>query len=90
MNSTFVCRDILYADPPDERLLGYGTVLPASERPRDGGFHASVAQWIEQWVSTPRVAGSIPAGGTKLGVKASGTSCGLPSQLRRYRAPTEP
>ena len=28
-------------------------------------FFASVAQLVEQWTENPRVAGSIPAGGTK-------------------------
>ena len=30
----------------------------------DGNFAALVAQWIEQRFPKPRVAGSIPAGGT--------------------------
>ena len=30
-----------------------------------GLLYASVAQLVEQWTENPRVAGSIPAGGTK-------------------------
>ena len=33
--------------------------------PVPGRHYASVAQLVEQWTENPRVAGSIPAGGTK-------------------------
>ena len=34
--------------------------------PVPGRHYASVAQLVEQWTENPRVAGSIPAGGTTL------------------------
>ena len=38
-----------------------------------GHFYASVAQLVEQWTENPRVAGSIPAGGTnRCGCSSSG------------------
>ena len=41
--------------------------------PHPGRHFASVAQSVEQWTENPRVAGSIPAGGTKkCGFSSSG------------------